>query len=80
MSKTVIDIISNILHTPVEDITPESDLSEDLKTDSLDYVEIIMGLEDEFIIKIPDDDYDKLRTVQDMIDYVEKNKRVWRKL
>ena len=44
---------------------------DDLKADSLDIVELVMALEDEFDIKIPDEDYDKIKTVGDVIDYIE---------
>jgi acyl carrier protein len=45
---------------------------DDLKADSLDVVELVMEFEDEFEITIPDDDYEKIRTVGDAIDYIEE--------
>jgi acyl carrier protein len=56
---------------PKEEVTLESSIIEDLKADSLDVVELVMELEDEFDITIPDDDYEKLRTVGDAIRYIE---------
>lgn len=47
-------------------IKPELQLVEDLEGDSLDRVELVMALEDEFCIEIPDDDWDKLKTVADV--------------
>lgn len=52
-------------------ITPEASIVDDLGADSLDIVEIIMGLEDQFDVEIPDEDAEKITTVQDIITYVE---------
>ncbi|MBQ9014618.1 MAG: acyl carrier protein [Firmicutes bacterium] len=49
----------------------DSDLMKDLEADSLDAVEIIMAVEEEFNMEIPDADAEKFRTVRDMVDYVE---------
>jgi acyl carrier protein len=54
-----------------EEIVPSASIVDDLKADSLDVVEIIMGLEEEFDIEIPDEDAEKITTVQQIIDYVE---------
>jgi acyl carrier protein len=59
---------------PKEEVTLESSIIEDLKADSLDVVELVMELEDEFDITIPDDDYEKLRTVGDAIRYIESKR------
>ena len=45
-------------------------VSSALKADSLDIVELVMALEDEFEVKIPDEDYDKIKTVGNAIDYI----------
>lgn len=71
VEEKVIGIVSDQLDTPKEDITRESSFVDDLKADSLDIVELVMALEDEFDIKIPDEDYDKIKTVGDVISYVE---------
>ena len=52
----------------------DSDLMKDLEADSLDAVEIIMAVEEEFDLEIPDVDAEKFRTVRDMVDYVEARK------
>ncbi|MGI6162000.1 MAG: acyl carrier protein [Christensenellales bacterium] len=52
-------------------IQPETNLVEDLKADSLDIVELIMDLEQEFELEIPDEELPKVVTVQDVVDYVE---------
>jgi acyl carrier protein len=54
-----------------EEVVPPASIIDDLKADSLDVVEIIMGLEEEFDIEIPDDDAEKITTVQQIIDYVD---------
>ena len=57
-----------------ERIKPEASFLEDLGADSLDIVELIMALEEEFDIEIPDEDTEGLRTVQDVCNYLEKKK------
>lgn len=56
-----------------EKIVPESKLDEDLGADSLDCVEIVMAIEEEWGISIDTDDSDKFKTVQDLLDYLEAN-------
>jgi len=70
----VFDIVSEHLGIPREEITRESAFIEDLKADSLDLVELVMEFEEEFDVTIPDEDYDKIRTVGDSIDYIEESK------
>lgn len=71
----VIAIVSEQLGVPVEEINRGSSFVDDLKADSLDVVELVMEFEDTFGITIPDDDYEKIRTVGDAIDYIEEKKR-----
>lgn len=66
------DIIAKQLDVEPDSITRESRLVEDLKADSLDVVELIMDLEQEFDIEIPDEELPKVRTVGDIQDYVDK--------
>ncbi|GAB4150197.1 MAG: acyl carrier protein [Planctomycetaceae bacterium] len=73
VEEKVIGIVSEQLGIPKEEITRESSFVDDLKADSLDVVELVMEFEDEFEMTIPDDDYDKIRTVGDAIDYIEEN-------
>jgi len=72
VEERVTAIVSEQLSVPKEEITRESSFVDDLKADSLDVVELVMELEDEFDITIPDDDYDKIRTVGDAIAYIEE--------
>jgi acyl carrier protein len=55
-----------------DEVTPQASIVDDLGADSLDVVEIIMGLEEEFDVEIPDEDAEKITTVQQIIDYVEE--------
>jgi acyl carrier protein len=66
----VIAIVGDQLDVPKEEITRDSSFVDHLKADSLDIVELVMALEDEFEVKIPDEDYDKIKTVGNAIDYI----------
>jgi acyl carrier protein len=72
VEEKVVGIVSEQLSVPKEEITRASSFVDDLKADSLDVVELVMEFEDEFEITIPDDDYEKIRTVGDAIDYIEE--------
>jgi len=63
-------IIEEKLSVNADQITNEARFAEDLKADSLDTVELVMALEDEFGLDIPDEEADKIKTVQDAIDYI----------
>lgn len=64
------DVIALQLGLTVSHLKPESRFTEDLDGDSLDQVEIVIALEDEFSIVIGDEEADKIQTVQQAIDYV----------
>jgi len=68
------DIIIDKLGVEEEKISTEASFVDDLGADSLDTVELIMQLEEEFGIEIPDDDAEKITTVQAAVDYLESNK------
>ena len=68
------DIIIDKLGVEEEKISKEASFVDDLGADSLDTVELIMQLEEELGIEIPDDDAEKITTVQAAIDYLESNK------
>ncbi|NPV92214.1 MAG: acyl carrier protein [Firmicutes bacterium] len=72
MFEKLVKIIADQLDVDPAKITPESHLMEDLKADSMDLVEMIMALEEEFGINIPDEDAEKLGTVKDVAEYLEK--------
>jgi acyl carrier protein len=67
-------IICEQLEVKEEDVVPEASFVDDLGADSLDQVELIMALEEEFDISISDDDAEKIATVKDAIEYIAKNK------
>ena len=66
----MIDIIEEQLSVDKEKIVPGASFVDDLGADSLDLVELIMAMEEEIDIEIPDEDAEKIATVQDAIDYV----------
>ena len=66
------EIVMDRLNAEEEQIKPEASFVEDLGADSLDIVELIMGIEEEFDIEIPDEDAEKLTTVGDALDYVKQ--------
>ena len=64
-------LLAEQLDIPADSITPESDIIDDLEADSLTVLDMVMTLEDEFDIEIPDEDVEKLRTVGSVVSYVE---------
>lgn len=64
-------IIEEKLSVNTDQITTEARFAEDLKADSLDTVELVMALEDEFGLDIPDEEADKIKTVGNAISYIE---------
>ncbi len=68
------EIIVEQLQVDEDEITLETNLMKDLSADSLDAVEIIMAIEDEYGFEIPDEEAEKMQTVQDLVNYVEENK------
>lgn len=65
------DVIAKELNVSEDQITPDATFADDLGADSLDVVELVMTLEDEFDISIPDEDAEKIRTVADAVGYIE---------
>ena len=70
INEKVIDIIVDKLGVDRAEVTPEAVFVDDLGADSLDLVELIMAMEEEFGMEIADEDAEKLRTVQDVINFV----------
>ena len=65
--------LSNQFDVEEDSITPETNIADDLGADSLDVVDMLMSLEDEFDVEIPDDEIEKIRTVGDLVTYIEEN-------
>lgn len=63
-------IVARSLRRPVAEVQPESSFAIDLMADSLELVELVMAIEREFDVKIPDAEAEKLRTVQDAISHI----------
>ncbi|RDY28701.1 acyl carrier protein [Romboutsia weinsteinii] len=74
MFNKVVEIIKDQLGVEDKEITMETSLMKDLEADSLDAVEIIMALEDEFSIEIPDTEAEKFGSIGDIVKYIEANK------
>lgn len=67
------EIIVDSLSCDEDKVTLEANLKEDLEADSLDAVELIMAVEEEFDVEIPDEKATEMKTVQDIVDYIEAN-------
>lgn len=70
--ETVKSIIAEQLGVSEDDITEESNLVDDLEADSLDVVELVMAFEDEFGVKVPDDELENVKTVGDIMKLLDK--------
>ena len=71
MQSKIVDIIANQLGVDKEIVTAEANVVDDLGADSLDVVELVMALEEAFDLEIPDEEAEKIRTVKDIIAYLE---------
>ncbi len=73
VERRVIEIIVEQLGVSEEEVTLEASFIEDLGADSLDLVELIMAMEEEFGIEISDEDAEKIQTVQDVVSYINEH-------
>ena len=73
IEERVAKMVAEQLGVKEEDVKPASSFVEDLGADSLDTVELIMALEEEFDTEIPDEEAEKIATVQNAIDYINAN-------
>ena len=70
IAQKVKEIVSDKLDVDADDIQEDKDFVEDLKADSLAIVEVVLALEEQFEIEIPDEDTEKIKTVRDAIEYI----------
>lgn len=75
MKERVKEIIIEQLGVDADQVTEDASFVDDLGADSLDTVELVMALEEEFDIEIPDEDAEKITTVRDAIEYLRANKQ-----
>ena len=66
-------ILSEQFDVDEDSITPDTNLSEDLEADSLDVVDLLMSIEDEFEIEVPDEEIENIKTVDQLVKYIEAN-------
>lgn len=66
------EILAEQLDADISTITPETDIADDLGADSLDVVEMLMTIEDEFEIEIPDEKIESLKTVGQVVEYIQE--------
>ncbi|AEI13815.1 MULTISPECIES: acyl carrier protein [Flexistipes] len=67
------EIIAEQLNIDEEEVKPEASFIDDLGADSLDTVELIMAFEEEFDLEIPDEEAEKIKTVQDAVEHIKKH-------
>ena len=75
IQKEIITLIAEQMNIKAENIKTRNNIIDDLKADSLDVVEIVMTIEEKFEISIPDEEAEKMKTIQDLIDFVKNNKK-----
>ncbi len=68
------EILADQLDSDIDAMTMDSDIANDLGADSLDVVELLMSIEDEFDIEIPDEEIENIKTIGDLVKYIESNK------
>jgi acyl carrier protein len=68
-------VVVEQLDVAEDEVTPQASFVDDLGADSLDVVELVMGLEEEFDVEIPDEDAEKITTVQEAVDYIESKSK-----
>ena len=73
MLENIRDILSKQLRIERETINMETDIAADLGADSLDVVDLLMSIEDEFDIEVPDEDVENIKTVGNLVSYIEQN-------
>jgi acyl carrier protein len=75
VEKKVKEIVAEQLGKDVNDVTIQASFIDDLGADSLDIVELVMKMEEEFGIEIPDEDAEKIKTVNDVVEYIKAHSK-----
>lgn len=70
MTDRILSVVKNFDQVDPSKVSPETKFSDDLGLDSLDVVEVVMAIEDEFAIEIPDQEADKISSIPDAVDYI----------
>ena len=73
VSEKVKKMLADQLDVDGNDLTMETNIAKDLDADSLDVVELLMTIEDEFSIEIPDEEIDNIRTIGELTEYIQNN-------
>jgi acyl carrier protein len=73
IQQRVNDILAEQLGVELNVLTPEANLVDDLGADSLDVVELVMALEEEFGVEIPDEEVENIRTIRDVTEYIARH-------
>ena len=73
IQERICKIIAEQLSQDIEEVVPEASFIDDLGADSLDLVELVMHMEEEFDVEIPDEEAENIRSVQDAINYVKQH-------
>lgn len=73
MTDRVLSVVKNFDQVDPTKVSPETKFAEDLGLDSLDVVEVVMAIEDEFAIEIPDTEADAIASIADAVDYISKH-------
>lgn len=66
-------LLADQLDADEDDMTMETDIAKDLGADSLDVVELLMSIEDEFDIEIPDEEIENIKTIGELVEYIQNN-------
>ncbi len=75
IEQKVKEIVAEQLERDINEVTAAASFVDDLGADSLDIVELVMKMEEEFEIEIPDEEAEKIKTVQNVVDYIQANKK-----
>ena len=67
------ELLAEQLDADIDEMTMDTDIAKDLGADSLDVVELLMSIEDEFSVEIPDEEIENIKTIGELVEYIEAN-------